>query len=70
MTHTITQKHYAPWVLERQQRLAARQREAWANMGVEENRHCARAHRRQRSRNTRRHTSFQGRTSGSAAPRR
>jgi len=67
---TITQKHYAPWVLERQQRLAARQREAWANMSVEENRHGAMAHRRHHSRNTRRHTSFQGRTSGSAAPRR
>jgi integrase/recombinase XerD len=31
---TITQKHYAPWVLERQQRLAANQRAAWTNMGV------------------------------------
>lgn len=29
---TITQRHYAPWVLERQQRLAANQRVAWANM--------------------------------------
>jgi hypothetical protein len=39
-------------------------------MGVEENRHGVRAQRRHRSRNTRRHTSFQDRTSGSAAPRR
>jgi len=31
----ITQKHYAPWVLERQQRLAACQRTAWAAMGIE-----------------------------------
>ncbi len=30
----ITQKHYAPWVLQRQQRLAASQRAAWANMGL------------------------------------
>jgi integrase/recombinase XerD len=33
---TITQKHYAPWVFERQQRLAANQRAAWAKMGVGE----------------------------------
>ena len=31
---TITQKHYAPWVFERQQRLAASQRAAWTKMGV------------------------------------
>jgi integrase/recombinase XerD len=36
---TITQKHYAPWVLERQQRLAASQRTAWAAMGVEQKVH-------------------------------
>lgn len=30
----ITQKHYAPWVLQRQQRLAASQRAAWATMGI------------------------------------
>jgi hypothetical protein len=32
----ITQKHYAPWVLQRQQPLAASQRVAWATMGVQE----------------------------------
>lgn len=31
----ITQKHYAPWVLQRQQRLAASQRAAWAAMGIQ-----------------------------------
>lgn len=31
----ITQKHYAPWVLQRQQRLAACQRAAWGTMGIE-----------------------------------
>jgi hypothetical protein len=56
--------------LERQQRLAARQREAWGNMGVEENRLGARAHGRHRSPRTRRPTSSQGRTSGSAVGRR
>jgi integrase len=30
----ITQKHYAPWVLQRQQRLAACQRAAWVAMGI------------------------------------
>lgn len=30
----ITQKHYAPWVLERQQRLAASVRTAWSTMGI------------------------------------
>jgi integrase len=30
----VTQKHYAPWVLQRQQRLAASQRAAWAAMGI------------------------------------
>jgi len=30
----VTQKHYAPWVLQRQQRLAESQRAAWAVMGV------------------------------------
>jgi integrase len=30
----VTQKHYAPWVLQRQQRLAASQRAAWATMGI------------------------------------
>jgi integrase/recombinase XerD len=33
---TITQRHYAPWVLERQQRLAANQRSAWISMGMAE----------------------------------
>jgi len=32
----ITQKHYAPWVLQRQQRLAASQRAAWEAMGIRE----------------------------------
>src|SRR5260370_38996080 len=64
---TITQKHYAPWVLERQQRLAASQREAWANMGVEENVHAPRVPSSHRPRKARRQTFFQGRTSGSAA---
>lgn len=31
---TITQKHYAPWVIERQERLASNQRAAWENMGI------------------------------------
>lgn len=31
----ITQKHYAPWVLQRQQRLAASQRAAWVTMGIQ-----------------------------------
>lgn len=54
---TVTQRHYAPWVLERQQRLAANQRAAWANMGVEDVKqelpgratgmpHCRQTHRR------------------------
>jgi hypothetical protein len=30
----ITQKHYAPWVLERQQKLATSVRSAWSAMGV------------------------------------
>ena len=30
----VTQKHYAPWVLQRQQRLAESQRAAWINMGI------------------------------------
>jgi integrase len=30
----ITQKHYAPWVLERQQKLANSVRNAWSKMGV------------------------------------
>jgi integrase len=30
----VTQKHYAPWVLERQQKLANSVRNAWSNMGV------------------------------------
>jgi integrase len=30
----ITQKHYAPWVLERQQRLATSVRTAWCTMGL------------------------------------
>jgi len=30
----ITQKHYAPWVLERQQRLATSVRTAWSTMGL------------------------------------
>jgi integrase/recombinase XerD len=30
----ITQKHYAPWVLERQQKLATSVRAAWSTMGV------------------------------------
>ncbi len=32
----ITQKHYAPWVLERQQRLATSVRTAWSTMGMSE----------------------------------
>jgi integrase/recombinase XerD len=64
---TITQKHYAPWVLERQQRLAARQREAWVNMGLEDHRHATRTH---RLRKTHRHASFQRSKSGNAARRR
>ena len=31
----ITQKHYAPWVLQRQLRLAASQKAAWVVMGIE-----------------------------------
>ena len=31
---TITQRHYAPWVIERQERLANNQRAAWENMGI------------------------------------
>ena len=31
----VTQRHYAPWVVQRQQRLAASQRAAWVAMGVE-----------------------------------
>jgi integrase/recombinase XerD len=34
---TVTQRHYAPWVVERQQRLAANQRAAWQNMGIRPN---------------------------------
>jgi integrase len=30
----ITQKHYAPWVLERQQKLATSVRAAWSTMGI------------------------------------
>ena len=30
----ITQKHYAPWVLERQQKLATSVRNAWSTMGI------------------------------------
>jgi integrase/recombinase XerD len=30
----ITQKHFAPWVLERQQRLATSVRTAWSTMGL------------------------------------
>jgi hypothetical protein len=33
----ITQKHYAPWVLERQQRLAASVWTAWSTMGIVNN---------------------------------
>jgi integrase len=47
---TITQRHYAPWVLERQQRLAANQRTAWINMGVDENRPRTRSPRARRRR--------------------
>jgi integrase/recombinase XerD len=43
---TITQRHYAPWVLERQQRLTANQRAAWVNMGVAEKPHRTRSSRR------------------------
>jgi integrase len=32
----VTQKHDAPWMLQRQQRLAASQRAAWATMGIQE----------------------------------
>lgn len=31
----VTQRHYAPWVAQRQQRLAASQRAAWTTMGIE-----------------------------------
>jgi Site-specific recombinase XerD len=31
----VTQKHYAPWVVQRQQRLAASQRAAWVAMGIQ-----------------------------------
>ena len=52
---TVTQKHYAPWVLERQQRLAANQRAAWENMGLHQDSHTGRSPRiarvRQRHRN-------------------
>ena len=34
----ITQKHYAPWVLERQQRLATSVRTAWSTMGSKHHR--------------------------------
>ena len=30
----VTQRHYAPWVLQRQQQLAANQRTAWVRMGI------------------------------------
>jgi integrase len=43
---TITQKHYAPWVMERQQRLAASQRAAWATMGIVEGSQVTRKNRR------------------------
>jgi integrase len=48
-TVTITQKHYAPWVLERQQRLADSQRKAWAHMKAKENIHGTRTKRKYRS---------------------
>ena len=35
---TVTQRHYAPWVVERQQRLAANQRAAWEKLGVKPDR--------------------------------
>lgn len=35
----VTQEHYAPWVLERQQRLAANQRAAWESMGLHQASH-------------------------------
>jgi integrase len=31
----VTQRHYAPWVTQRQQRLAASQRAAWTTMRIE-----------------------------------
>ncbi len=36
----VTQRHYAPWVLQRQQRLAASQRAAWVVMGIKEGGHA------------------------------
>jgi integrase/recombinase XerD len=62
----ITQKHYAPWVLQRQQHLVASQRNAWANMGLEQKHHGPKATRRHRPRKARRQTSFHGRTPASA----
>jgi site-specific recombinase XerD len=66
---TITQKHYAPWVLERQKRLAASQRAAWATMGVEEERDGERRHAPHRSRKTHPKSSLK-RRAPSAPPRR
>ena len=63
----ITQKHYAPWVLQRQQRLAASQRAAWATMGVEKKVDGRRVPGRHRSRKTRRQISLHDRASGSTA---
>ncbi len=63
----ITQKHYAPWVLQRQQHLVASQRKAWVNMGLEEKHHGPKMTRKYRPRKARRRTSFHDRRSGSAA---
>jgi site-specific recombinase XerD len=52
---TITQKHYAPWVLEKQQRLADSQRKAWAQMNAKESVHgTTRENKKHRSNRTRR----------------
>jgi integrase/recombinase XerD len=63
----ITQKHYAPWVLQRQQHLVASQRKAWVNMGLEEKHHGPKMTREYRPRKARRQTSFHDSRSGSAA---
>jgi hypothetical protein len=43
----VTQRHYAPWVLERQKRLESSQRKAWAVMGIGTKKKTRRAKRSQ-----------------------
>jgi integrase len=43
----VTQRHYAPWVLERQKRLESSQRKAWAIMGIGTKKKTGRAKRLQ-----------------------